>query len=142
MAKVLKGGCLCGGVRFEIAAEPAMTGFCHCLSCQKLSGAGHAFHVMAPKDAFTVGGPIKGYAWKADSGNTVTTYFCTECGSPVYGESSGFAGAITVRAAALDDPGAVKPQMTVYAKRVQPWDHVEPSVPSFPAMPPMPASAP
>ena len=138
MPNLSKGSCLCGAVRYELTAEPAMAGFCHCLNCQKLSGSGHAFHTMAPRDAFSISGPLKGYSWTADSGNTVTTYFCTVCGSPIYGESAGFPGMITLRAASLDDPSTAKPQMSVFAKRVQPWDHVEPSLPSFPAMPPAP----
>ena len=139
--KTFSGGCLCGAVRYELKAEPVMTGICHCLSCQKLSGAGHAFHIMVPDDAFSVRGSTKGYSWKADSGNTVTTSFCVECGSPIYGLSTGFPGTVTVRAASLDEPSAVKPQMTVFSKRVQPWDHIEQGLPTFPAMPPMPPAA-
>ena len=136
-AKSRTGGCLCGAVRYEIASDPVMTGFCHCINCQKLSGAGHAFHVMVPEADFRVTGQTKGYSWRADSGNAVTTYFCVECGSPIHGRSTGFPGAVTVRAASLDHPESVTPQMTVFAKRVQPWDHVETSLPAFPTMPPM-----
>ena len=138
--KSLSGGCLCGAVRYEIKADPVMTGFCHCLSCQKLSGSGHAFHIMVPDAAFTIHGKTKGYSWKADSGSTVTTSFCVECGAPIFGRSTGFPGTVTIRAASLDEPSAVSPQMSVYAKRVQPWDHVEQGLPAFPAMPPMPAA--
>lgn len=138
--KPLTGGCLCGAVRYELNADPVMTGKCHCLSCQKLSGSGHAFHIMVPDAAFTIRGTTKGYSWKADSGNSVTTSFCVECGSPIFGRSTGFPGTVTVRAASLDNPSAVMPQMSVYAKRVQPWDHVEQGLPAFPAMPPMPAA--
>lgn len=138
-SKRATGGCLCGAVRFEVKSEPLMAGFCHCLSCQKLSGAGHAFHVMVPEEAVTATGVTKGYTWTADSGNKVTTSFCVECGSPMFGRSSGFPGVVTFRAASLDDPSAIKPQMTVFAKRVQPWDHADPAIPAFPAMPPQSA---
>lgn len=141
MSSKLTGGCLCGAVRYEISAEPMMSGKCHCLNCQKLSGSGHAFHLMVPEGSFLVKGPTKGYSWTADSGNTVTTNFCTECGSPIFGRSTGFAGMVTVRAASLDDASGVKPQMTVYAKRIQPWDRADASIPSFPMMPPMGAPA-
>ncbi len=36
MAKT--GGCLCGGVRFEISTEVKETGACHCGMCRKSSG--------------------------------------------------------------------------------------------------------
>lgn len=137
-ARRLTGGCLCGAVRYEIAAEPIMAGFCHCLSCQKLSGAGRAMQVLVPKAALSIQGQTSAYRWTADSGNTVTTRFCPNCGSPLFGESNGMANAVAVRAVSLDDPSAVSPQMTVFTKRAQPWDHVETSLPTFPAMPPMP----
>lgn len=133
-----KGGCLCGAVRYEIAEAPAISGFCYCLNCQKLSGAGHAFHAMFPESAFRVAGDTKGYTWIADSGNKVTGYFCPACGSSLFGRSSGFPGMVTVRVASLDDPSAVEPQMAVYTKRRQTWDRDIPSLPSFPAMPPPP----
>ncbi|MBI3435828.1 MAG: GFA family protein [Proteobacteria bacterium] len=132
----LKGGCLCGAVRYELAAEPVMTGICHCLNCQKLSGSGHAFHIMVPEAAFSVCGTTKGYTWAADSGSKVTTSFCGECGSPMFGRTGSFPGMVTVRAASLDDPTAVKPQVRVFAKRQQPWDHADPALPAFPTMPP------
>lgn len=133
-----KGGCLCGAVRYEVTADPVMAGFCHCFSCRKLRGAGHAFHAMVPEESLKVTGETRGFAWKADSGNTVTTSFCPQCGSPLFGKSSGFPGTVTFRVASLDEPSAMAPQMAVYTKRLLGWDHLDPSLPAFPAMPPMP----
>ena len=132
------GGCLCGKVHYEISADPGMTGLCYCESCRKLSGSGHAFHAMVPESAFRVSGETRGYPWRADSGNTVTTNFCPNCGSPLFGKSSGYPGMVTVRVASLDDPTAVAPQMAVFTKRLLKWDHLDPSIPAFPQMPPMP----
>jgi hypothetical protein len=133
---VLRGGCLCGKVRYEIRAEPAMGGNCHCLNCQKTSGAGHAFHLMFPAEAFSIAGKTHAYNWTADSGNTVTSHFCPNCGSPIFGNSTGFAGMVTVRAASLDDSSGFSPQVAVYAKRAQSWDPVAPGIPAFADMPP------
>ena len=35
---VLTGGCLCGGVRFELTGPPADAGYCHCTRCQRRTG--------------------------------------------------------------------------------------------------------
>lgn len=136
----LKGGCLCGSVRYELTASPAMAGFCYCESCRKLSGSGHAFHAMVPEDAVKISGETRSFDWKADSGNTVTSSFCPTCGSPVYAKSSGMPGMVTVRVAGLDDPGVISPQMAVYTKRVLNWDHLDPALPAFAEMPPMPSA--
>lgn len=37
---MLRGSCLCGGVRFEITGPHSKIGFCHCSRCRKLSGVG------------------------------------------------------------------------------------------------------
>ena len=40
LAKTLiKGGCLCGAIRYEINAPPISTGYCHCSCCRKFSGS-------------------------------------------------------------------------------------------------------
>ena len=37
---VLKGGCLCGAVRYQAEGEPLYAGFCYCEDCRRASGAG------------------------------------------------------------------------------------------------------
>jgi hypothetical protein len=132
----LTGGCLCGSVRYELSAEPIVAGFCHCLSCQKISGAGRVLQVLVPRSALSIQGDVRGYSWRADSGNMVTSQFCPTCGSQLFAENSGMADAKALRAVSLDDPSAITPQMTVYAKRAHQWDHVDADLPSFPEMPP------
>lgn len=134
----LTGGCLCGAVRYESTEAPVISGYCHCLSCQKLSGSGHTLNVLLPEAGFTARGTTKAYTWQADSGNMVTTRFCPECGSPLFGHNPAFTGMVVIRAASLDDSSDIAPAMSVYAKRLQPWDHLADSIPSFPAMPPRP----
>ncbi len=134
----LTGGCLCGKVRYTLSSDPLMTGDCHCLHCQKTSGAGHVFHVMAPESAVEVSGTMTSFETAADSGNRVTFCFCATCGSPILGRSSGFPGMVTLRAASLDEPDRFAPQMVVYAKRKRAWDHVSEGVPQFAEMPPAP----
>ena len=133
----MKGGCHCGAVRYEATAEPLMTGHCQCRCCQQLSGAGHASHIALPKAAVAITGEVSTYQWRADSGNIVTNAFCPNCGSPVYGTSSGFPDMLTIRAASLDDPSHFQPQMVVFSKSAQPWDHIGGDLPSFATMPPM-----
>ena len=50
------GGCACGAIRYEIAAEPLMAGHCQCRDCQRDSGTGHASHMAFPRVAAHVSG--------------------------------------------------------------------------------------
>jgi len=138
MARILKGGCSCGAIRYEVTADPMMTGLCQCINCQKDSGTGHATLMMFPKAAIKMTGAAKEHQRKADSGSTVTRGFCPNCGSPVYGKTSGMPDGMAIHAGSLDDPGEFSPQFVVYAKRGHAWDKLDPALPKFEAMPPMP----
>lgn len=37
-----EGSCLCKKIRYEISQELGDFGYCHCVSCRKASGSGHA----------------------------------------------------------------------------------------------------
>ena len=39
---VLTGGCLCGGVRFELSEPPVGASYCHCTRCQRRTGTAAA----------------------------------------------------------------------------------------------------
>ncbi len=125
------GSCACASVRYEFSAEPLFSGHCQCRDCQKLTGSGHAPLMMIPQVSFRVTGKPRFYERKADSGNTVQSAFCQECGSPLYGLSSGFPDAVLVLAGSLDDPGRFVPRMVIYAESGHRWDYMDPSLPQF-----------
>lgn len=130
-----EGGCLCGAVRYRTAARPIMTGRCCCRNCQKLSGGGHADNLAYPEASVTVTGQPRDFCWTADSGGTVTTSFCPQCGSPLFGRSSSMPGLLVLRAGSLDDPSVYSPQMVVYLSSRQPWVTLDPNLPTFETMP-------
>lgn len=131
------GGCFCGQLEFIIAGHPRMAVNCHCLACQKTSGAGHAFHLWFNADQVRIRGEARGFKSTADSGNQVTTFFCPNCGSSTHGKTSGFPEMITVRAAILEQSDEWKPRMSVYKSRLRGWDYLDNDVRAFDAMPPM-----
>jgi hypothetical protein len=134
--KKLKGGCQCRAVRYSISAEPVMGGHCHCLDCQKASGAGHSTILAFPENKVKITGKVKSFKSKAESGAMVTRQFCPKCGGRFFGKTPNWPGMIMVMAGSLDDASDVKASMTVYNKRKWSWDHMDPSTPTFEAMPP------
>ena len=130
------GGCLCGAVRYESSADPAMGGHCHCVDCRKSSGTGHCSHLVTPEPGFRLTGALTSYERAADSGNMVTRSFCGVCGSAVLSRNSAMPGMVFVRASSLDDPEVFKPQMVVYASRAPSWDAISGDLPTFQTMPP------
>lgn len=74
---MLKGSCLCGGVRFEAIGMHSKIGICHCSKCRKCSGAGSAAGIKIGSE---------GLRWIA--GQDLLTSgpkhsFCRVCGSPM-----------------------------------------------------------
>ncbi|MFP2924172.1 GFA family protein [Pyxidicoccus sp. 3LG] len=76
-----KGSCLCGAVRFEVAAPLRPPDACHCSMCRKLSG-----HFWASTDvdraAFTLHGADK-VTWFRSS-EKVRRGFCSTCGAALF----------------------------------------------------------
>ena len=136
-----RGGCLCGAIRYEIAAEPMFAGQCQCLDCQRETGGGHASFMAFPAAALKLSGSPWFHESKADSGNTVRRGFCPTCGSPLIGATSGLPEMRTISVGSLDDPSVFKPQFVCYTSRGHAWDLIDPAVPSFPKMPPVSGAA-
>ncbi len=132
MSERYSGGCLCGGVRFEIDGPPGGAGYCHCADCRKLTGS--AFNVSAPVAAdalrITAGAP-KAFTKRADSGNELTRYFCPDCGSPLYTASPAHPDTVYVKAGALDDPTLIIPLHQSWTRSRVSWAAIADDLPGF-----------
>ena len=129
------GGCACGAVRYEIAAEPLRAFNCHCRACQHATGTGHATVFVFPRAAVKMTGETREFARQADSGAQMVRGFCPTCGSPVYGKPQANPDYIGVFVGSLDDPARFKPQIAMFTASAQPWDRLDPDVKVFAAKP-------
>jgi len=132
----VKGGCLCGAVRYEAGVDPAFSGHCYCVDCQKGTGCGHVTVVGVPEAALALTGRTTTYTKPGASGQSVDRVFCTTCGTPLFSRPRAMAGMLMVRAGTLDDPSTVAPGMSIFASRAQAWDPPSTAIPAFPEMPP------
>ena len=48
------GGCLCGGVRYELTAEPSWAHNCHCSRCRKTRGSAFAANLFVARESVLV----------------------------------------------------------------------------------------
>jgi hypothetical protein len=135
MAKV-KGGCLCGAVRYECRAEAATSALCYCTDCQRFTGGAFSAGFMVAKKSFKLmKGQLKGFEITADSGNKVTRNFCPTCGSPVMNGFSAWPSMLEVAAGSLDDPSHFKPTMSIYVSSAPPWATISADIRKYPKMP-------
>ena len=136
MPALYTGGCQCGAVRYEIAAEPATIYVCHCEECQKQTASAFGMSVTFPTASVKViKGQMKVWRRKADSGAEVFCQFCPDCGSRLFHGKDSRAQFINLKAGTLDDRSWLKPVGHVWTKRRQPWVCIEQGVLQFEAQP-------
>ena len=135
MATKFSGGCSCGAVRYECEAAPIFMGNCHCRDCQRASGGGYDPAIGVPAKTLKITGNVKYHDSKADNGNTLSRGFCPECGSRLFGKTSGMTDLVMFTAGSLDDPTQYTPSMDIFTSSAQPWDHMNPALAKFPKMP-------
>ena len=133
----ITGGCLCGAVRYEIAAEPITARACWCRACQKIGAGSGTVNVVFPVEALSVEGELIDYMSKADSGNMMHRRFCPKCGTPVITSSEARPHLFAVRAGTLDNPEIARPQMTIWTKEAPSWAQIDPNIPREAAQPPL-----
>jgi hypothetical protein len=131
----LRGGCLCGAVRYETQGAPKRVFVCHCRDCQRAGGS--AFHlgvVFARSEFKLLQGRLASFVSTADSGRKIGRSFCPTCGSGIYNEPEVIADSIVLRAGTLDDPEAVAPTYELFADSRPDWLSLSTIQQSFPRM--------
>lgn len=98
---------------------------CHCRDCHKISGSTFAFNLIIPANNFKVlqGNP-KTYTLVANSGNDVTSHFCSDCGTTLFRDGPASPGVKFVKAGILDDElaiNAAKPSVELFVSRKEDW---------------------
>lgn len=76
--------CSCGAVALSLPGATNLVAACHCIDCQRRSGAPFGVGAFYPAEAVTILGVPKEYVRAAGSGGKVRSYFCPDCGSTVY----------------------------------------------------------
>jgi hypothetical protein len=133
---MLRGGCHCGAVRYEMPAEVAHHALCHCTDCRKASGAPAVSWALAPADHVKITGQTQAYA----SSEHAKRHFCAACGTSLfYTNTVIFPGMIDVQSATLDDPDAIPLQGQIQTAERIGWMGELDRLPSFERYPGPPA---
>ncbi|KAJ7142377.1 Mss4-like protein [Mycena epipterygia] len=97
------GSCLCGQTTVTLASKHGGQIICHCTNCKKTSGSEFATCVLELQKNVKIEGPVKTFVSSAESGNTVTHIFCSNCGSQISHKSPGFGESQVVRTGLFSD---------------------------------------
>lgn len=123
--------CACGGVSLHFAGRVLSMFLCACEDCQRATGTGHSAVILARPDDVSISGPMQAFARPANSGATLTRYFCPACGTPLYAQSSRAAGLLMLPAGLFGAAAGswFDPNQLIFARSHRAWDTVAADLP-------------
>ena len=124
----IKGGCLCGNVRYEISGPLLAADNCHCSMCRRQHGAAFASYADFDEEGFKwLSGEeyVKNYSTPSGAG----WVFCSECGSTMAGSQDGKIGMIAL--GTVDDDPGVKPEFHIFTGSKASWYDIMDNLPQY-----------
>lgn len=120
--------CFCGALRIELLDNPKWTGYCHCKSCQRATGAPVAAYAGYLKhNVQTIAGELVYF----DSSPGVRWGSCKRCHSPVTYESSRWADEIHFHACTLDWIDEYRPHFHSNMSESVDWMDIADDLPEY-----------
>ena len=121
---VLTGGCLCGGVRFELSAPPTLAGYCHCTRCQGRTGTSSSAQAFPAEGTFSLSrGEELVQGWRHPDGG-MEKCFCRRCGAHILSRHPDTKVVRGVRMSAFDGDPGVRPSFRAFVAYAAPWEPV------------------
>ena len=121
---VLAGGCVCGGVRFELTQPPRAAGYCHCTRCQRRTGAAASANASIDGRTFRI---VRGEelvkVWRHPDGGWEKA-FCRECGGHLFSRDPDDRARMGVRLGAFDGDPGVRPSWRAFVAYAAPWEPI------------------
>ncbi|MGN6113144.1 MAG: VOC family protein [Luteimonas sp.] len=118
----LRGGCLCGAVRYAAATLPRVCTLCHCRSCRLASGAPSVGWVVFAADDVAFEGERRLFA----SSPGITRSFCPRCGTSLTWQRDDQPGSLDLQVATLDEASAFPPTKEIWLEEKLGWEATNP----------------
>ena len=134
----LAGGCICGAIRYSIAAAPVTVYACHCKDCQRSASGPFSVALTVRREHFAVtrgAGTAQLYLKPADSGRKVPQFSCPVCSTRLWNEPAHSPDMIILRAETLDNAAWAVPIGHIWIASRLPWDKSELIGPLFEGQP-------
>jgi hypothetical protein len=127
----LTGGCLCGGVRFEVTEPLTVAGYCHCTRCRRRTGTAASISAPVPRSALRiVSGEELVRCWQPPDGSAKC--FCSVCGAHLWARMAED-GPHFLRLGAFDEDPGVRASYRQYVTYAAPWEPIpDDGLPRFP----------
>jgi hypothetical protein len=117
----LTGGCLCGGVRYEVTAPPDSVGYCHCTRCQRRTGTAASAQARLARGSLRI---TKGdelvRAYAPPDG--FHKCFCSNCGGALWSKDPEDGEVMSVRLGTFDDDPGFRPTYRTFVAYAAAWE--------------------
>ena len=129
--KLVKGGCMCGSIRYEASGAPQGAGYCHCRSCRHHTGAPVAAFVVFTVDQVHW---TSGVRARFESSPGTFRSFCRDCGTSLTWERHDRkSDLVEFHISTLDNPNEFPPnEHTHYLEKIS-WLHLPDELPRYEA---------
>lgn len=117
------GGCLCGGVRYEVRGPLRDVLTCRCVECRRWSG--HVFAATAARREHLMLLASASLRWLASphSDSDARRGFCSDCGSSLFWDAPA-RETISIAAGSLDEPTGLRLVGHVYVSQTGDYDEL------------------
>ena len=128
---ILRGGCMCGTVKFRITEPFKMVQNCYCTRCRRARAAAHATNGFTSIDGvtFTQGGENLGF-YKDPDAKYFAQVFCKTCGSKLPRRDEG-REIVVVPFGSLDDDPGVQASRNIFTNYKSQWYEITDDLPAF-----------
>lgn len=123
--------CSCGGLTLTLTGPSKLVVACHCLDCQRRTGAPFGVGAFYPADVVAISGAPKEFIREAASGGKVHNYFCPACGSTVYWKADRLPSMFGVAVGALADPNHPPPVRSIFEQSKHDWVQIDAAADHF-----------
>ncbi len=131
---MIKGSCLCGGVKYEAEGPVTVIARCHCVQCRKASGAEFATNGNVEEKGFRiVAGKELLASYESSPGKA--RVFCGRCGSPLFKRDDTRPGVLRLRLGCVDTDLDAIPLAHVFVGEKPNWSEISDGLPQFETRP-------
>ena len=119
----LTGGCLCGGVRYEVTEPLVSASYCHCTRCQRRTGSAASVSArVVPGSLRVTAGEELLASWDPPDG--FKKVFCSGCGGALWAQSPDDPAIVSVRLGTFDSDPGIRPSYRQFVGYAASWESI------------------
>ena len=120
----MTGGCLCGGVRYEVTEPFLSASYCHCTRCQRRTGTAASAQARTAPGALRIlqGADLVREWVPPDEG--WPKCFCSACGSALWSRSRDDPSVFSVRLGTVDGDPGIRPEYRQFVAYAARWEEI------------------